>query len=422
MQSYISILRRYSFVRASAVAIFIFGFAGAATSPFQPVIGVRELGLSNHAYALIAVFASITNAIAAVGIGLLSDRFQSYHRPLVLSSGIGILGFAAIWAMPSQPVFTMAVIGPLALFSATNSLLFGNLRAQSEYLKPDEIPIANALMRMMISLSWVVVPGLVGLALSSRDSVIDAYLISAVMAAACLATVLFWLRPDRSPKSEPLPPAGGTGTAPVAPSAGRADRPAQVRLVQPGLRDLGRLLVPGTALRILGVALISQVLTVNGTVLPLILTGQANGRAADMGLVVGMVAVLEVIFMILWVRAMRRMTVTTALAISAGLYLIYLGGLAMTTAPWQVYAVSLVAGVGAAGIISLPITYLLDLIRDLPGLSASLIAVNMFLGAAFGSACFALGTAIAGYQGAAVLGGLAGVAGAGLLIILEREE
>jgi predicted MFS family arabinose efflux permease len=80
-----------------------------------------------------------------------------------------------------------------------------------------------------------------------------------------------------------------------------------------------------------------------------------------------------------------------------------------------------VAGIAAAGIISLPISYLLDLIRNRPGLSASLIAVNMFLGAALGSAIFALGTAIAGYGTASVLGGVAGVAGAALLIVMERR-
>ena len=55
-----------------------------------------------------------------------------------------------------------------------------------------------------------------------------------------------------------------------------------------------------------------------------------------------------------------------------------------------------------------------------PGLSASLIAVNMFAGGALGAGVFGLGTAMGGYAMAAVISGLGGVAGAGLLVALER--
>lgn len=48
----------------------------------------------------------------------------------------------------------------------------------------------------------------------------------------------------------------------------------------------------------LGVALISQMLHINSTVLPLIVTGSAQGRAEDVGFLVGLVAVLEVVFMV----------------------------------------------------------------------------------------------------------------------------
>ncbi|MCB1404665.1 MAG: hypothetical protein KDJ81_18665, partial [Rhodobacteraceae bacterium] len=73
----------------------------------------------------------------------------------------------------------------------------------------------------------------------------------------------------------------------------------------------------------------------------------------------------------------------------------------------------------AAAIITLPIPYLLGLIAGRPGLSASLIAVNHFVGAGIGAGIFALGTALGGYQGAAILAGLAGVLGGLLLLVLD---
>jgi len=86
------------------------------------------------------------------------------------------------------------------------------------------------------------------------------------------------------------------------------------------------------------------------------------------------------------------------------------------------YLASLVAGFAAAGMISLPISLLLDLIRDRPGLSASLLAVNVFLGGGLGAGVFALGTALSGYGLAAVISGIAGCFGAATLVMLEGKR
>lgn len=395
MSSWLTILRRHRVVRASAAAIFLYGFAGAATSPYQSMIAIRELGMSDRGYAALALASSVAYVVMAIAVGMISDRFQSYRRPLIFVSVFGVLGYGLVWALPSVPVFVLATLGPLALFHALNSMLFGNVRAHSARFDPEEARISNALMRIMISLSWVVMPGAVGIALSGQSSMILAYLIAALVAAGILLTVTFWMEPDVTPDA--------TAAAP-----------------KPALHDLRLILAPGLLARVLGVALISQMLHVNSAVLPLIVTGPANGRTEDVGLLVGLVAVLEVIFMVFWVRATRRLAVTHALLICAGLYLGYLAAIALATAPWQVYLASCLAGFAAAGMISLPISYLLDLIRDRPGLSASLIAVNMFAGGALGAGVFGLGTAIGGYAVAAILSGLGGTLGAALLVGLER--
>lgn len=419
MRDYLSILRRHRAVRASAAAIFFYGVAGAATSPYQAVLAIRELGLTYSDYAAIAIAAAVSNVVLSIGFGMISDRFQSYRRPLIFVSAFGILGYGAIWAVPSPLVFAMATIGPLALFHATNSMLFANVRAQTGDLAGQEVATINALMRMMISLAWVLVPGAVGLALRGQQTIIGAWAIAAGLAGCVLAIILLWVGAGpMPPRPEPVPQ-GGTGTARVAPTAGRADRPAQVRTAH-ALPGLMQILSPAIALRILGVALISQVLHVNSTVLPLIVTGQAGGQPDDIGAIVGLVAALEVVFMVFWAQVTRRLHLTTALMITAAFYLCYLAALAVATAPWQVYAASVVAGFAAAGIISLPISYLLDLIRDRPGLSASLIAVNMFLGGALGGGLFAAGSALGGHGAAALLSGAAGVLGALLLVMLER--
>jgi MFS transporter, SET family, sugar efflux transporter len=393
MGSWFTLLRRYPVVRASALAIFLYGFAGAATSPYQSMLAIRELGLSDSGYAAIALIASLGYVVMAIAAGFLSDWFQSYRGPLIFVSAFGILGYGMIFALPSALSFALATIGPLALFHATNSMLFGAVRAQTARFEPEEARIVNALMRIMISLSWVLVPGLVGLILRGQSSMIWAWAIAATLAAACTATIALGLRDEAPPVAQ----------------------------ARPALRDLRLLMAPGLLGRVLGVALISQVLHVNSAVLPLIVTGQAGGQPEDIGFLVGLVAVLEVIFMVFWAWALRGHQTLSALLVASALYLGYLAALACATAPRQVYGASLIAGFAAAALISLPIGYLLDLIRDRPGLSASLLSVNIFLGGALGAAVFALGTGLGGYGLTAIISGLLGVFGASLLLILDRR-
>lgn len=395
MGPWFAILRRHRVVRASAAAIFLYGFAGAATSPYQSLIAIRELGMSDSAYAAVALCAAVANVVMAIGVGMISDRFQSYRRPLIFVSCFGVLGYGMVWAVPSVTTFAIATLAPLAMFHTMNSMLFGNVRAHASRFDEDEARIANALMRIMISLSWVVMPGAVGLLLRGQSSMIAAYLIAALVAAGIFLTVTFWLERDAKPAA--------TSRAPA-------------------VQDLRLIMSPGLLARVLGVALISQTLHINGAVLPLIVTGRANGLPEDVGYLVGIVAVIEVIFMVFWARATRTLAITHALLICSALYLAYLAGIAMASAPWHVYLASCLAGFAAAGIISLPIGYLLDLIRDRPGLSASLIAVNVCAGGGIGAFIFAIGTGFGGYGLAAVLSGIAGCGGAVLLIVLEKKR
>ena len=398
MGQWTSVLRRHPVVRACVLAILLYGFAGAATAPYQSMIAIRELGLSDNSYALINLTASVGYIIMAIAAGFLSDWFQSYRGPLIFVSSFGIIGYGVIYACPSPLTFALATIGPLALFHATNSMLFGAVRAQTASFDADEARTVNALMRIMISLAWVLVPGLVGLALRGQDSMISAYAIAALFAVACVATITLGLR--------------GTDTRDTVTPATRP---------RPALKDLRVLVAPQLMGKVLGVALISQVLHVNAAVLPLIVTGQAGGQPEDIGFLVGLVAVLEVIFMVFWAWAVRGHQILPALLLASTLYLGYLAAIAFAGAPWHVYAASVIAGFSAAALVSLPISYLLDMIRDRTGQSASLLSVNMFLGGGLGAAVFALGTEIGGYGTTALLSGVLGVMGAALLMALERR-
>ncbi len=392
MIPFLPILRRHRVVRAGTAGILLYGFAGAATSPYQAIVAIRELGMPDAVYAAVIFAAAVANVTASVGIGLLADRRARYRAALLATTAIGAAGFAAVWAFPSPAVFAAAAIGPLAVWSASNALLFAKVQSHAAAFARTDAEEVGALLRMTVSLGWVLVPGAVGLALQGRASMLPAYLAGALFAAAGFGVLATGLPPDR-------------------PEAARAARP--------GLAGLAALAAPGLVLRLAGVALATSVLHVNAAILPLIVAGRAGGTTADVGLIVGYVALLEVVFIFVWALVSRRLSMPVALAVSGTLYALYLIGLATAHGMVQVHAASVVGGIAAAAIITLPIPYLLGLIAGRPGLSASLLAVNHFLAAGIGAAVFAAGTAIGGYPVAAGLAGTAGLAGGVILLVLD---
>lgn len=384
-------------IRVSMLAIFAFGFAGAATSPYQSVVGIRELGLSNGLYSALIFSAAAVNVIVSILLGNLADRLGEYRTMMLSVAVFGILGYGAIYVIPTQVTFVVSALLLLPIYGSMNSLLFANVRATTKGMPRDEVATVNSGVRAMISLSWVLVPGITGALLSRSSSMLPAYLFAGLACVVCLALIAIFL-----PRQ--------TGT----------DKAATRHLSY--LAALGEVVSPPVFARVIAVALISSTLHVNGAVLPLIVTGAAHGTVGDIGILVGIVAFLEVVFIVVWGRAQRLMSHVTALAIGTVIYVAYLLLLGFASAPWHVYALTLISGIGAAALISIPITYLQDLIAERPGLGSALISVNIFLSAGLSALLFAIGTGVSSYSGTAVIGAVAGMSGLGLLLFFERDK
>jgi SET family sugar efflux transporter-like MFS transporter len=283
----------------------------------------------------------------------------------------------------------------LPVFNAINPLLFANVRAATNRMGEKDVPAINSGVRAAISLAWVLVPGIVAFILSGAGSMLPAYLIAALACCACLVLVAAFLPKQAGAK------------------AAEAERLSH-------LAAFAEVLSPRIFVRVLAVALISSTLHVNAAVLPLILTGAAGGKVTDIGIIVGIVAFLEIVFIFGWGALQRRLHYVTALGAGTAIYVVYLGLLGFCESPWQVYALTIPSGIGAAALISIPITYLQDLIAERPGLGSALISVNIFLGGGISALLFATGTWLSGYSGTALLGAGAGLTGLLLLLLLER--
>ncbi|CAN7533360.1 hypothetical protein Brsp04_02679 [Brucella sp. NBRC 12952] len=396
--SSLDLVRQYPIVRASTIAILFFGFAGAATTPYQPIVGIRVIGLSDFTYSVVAFCAVVANLAASIAIGLVSDRIGRYRAPMVIVTALGIAGFGLIWLFPSPWVFALATIGPIALFNVISTLLFANIRNHSAGMAPIELSDSITIVRMAISIAWILVPGLVGAVLAGTGSPLTAYSFATLLSLGCFLSIITLMPHDHKPDKN-----------------AQSTKPSS-------LADLQRVISPGVFIRLIGTALITSVLHVNAIALPLIITGRGGGTVEDVGMVMGFVAGLEAILMLVWARIGRRKSQISIFFVASLLYAIYLVWLAFLTTRWEIYAASAIGGIGAAAIVSQPISYLLGIIHDRPGLSASLIAINMFVGGGIGTALFAIGTSFAGYGTVTIMGAIAGLAGVAILAKVEYKK
>ncbi|MDR6663954.1 MFS transporter [Rhizobium sp. 1399] len=394
MPSSFSSIIRDSRIRIPTVTLVALAFTYASTVPYQSIIGISELGMSDGAYSALVFFAAVVNVAISLTLGIWSDRLTE-RRPLVLALSIaGIIGFGSIAVIHSPTIFIFSVLFLVPMSNSTYSLLFASVRARTNQLARSEAVAITSTVRALYSGSWAVAPGLVGLALVTSPSMTPAYGVAAVASLICFC-LYFFFAPGNGPVRETIPN-------------------------QPGFfASLKRVFAPDVFIRVFVMSLLLGLQRLNGMVSPLIVVHSIGGSVVDVGFLSGLTAFLEMPFMMMWGLVQRRFHTVHVLASGTVLYCLYLVLLGFATAPWQLYALLGLNACGAAAILSLPITYLQDLIADRPGLGSSLISLNTFIGIGVAAGVFALGTAVTDYSGTAFVGAAVGIVAILILLYLE---
>ncbi|MEI2652257.1 MAG: hypothetical protein V9G12_08895 [Microthrixaceae bacterium] len=156
-------------------------------------------------------------------------------------------------------------------------------------------------------------------------------------------------------------------------------------------------------------------------IISLVMVAAVGRGTQDVALYVGLVAGLEVPFMLLLPGATRGIPRTRLILTGAALYGIHVALLPVLAGSPLVWLLVLPAAVGGAVTLTVPIAYLQDLMADRPGAGASLMAVQRLAGDVIAAACFALGTTLAGYGTVALLGVAASLIGAAALWAADRR-
>lgn len=385
-------------LRVIAALMLLFGAVVCTFGPYVSVLAVEVFGLGDRGFAALLVTSTILSVAASVWVGIRADQTAS-RRPLALAACGMLVGGAGLMVLAPGAVAFVAAHGLVLPLAST---LFGQLFAQGRIAAQAHPPAARdgimATLRALFALPFVAVLPLWALAFGLGAQLLDIYPVCLGLAVVMLLMAMRgW-------------PADGRAAGADNPS-GLSFAAALAEIAQP--RVLWRLLALGA---------VNAGGTIYMAILALVMVPAVGRGASDVALYAGLVAGLEVPFMLALPRIMPRVERTRLILIGAAIYAVHVAGLPFLAGSSLVWLLILPAAVGGAVVLTLPIAYLQDLLADRPGTGASLMALQRLTGDVLAALCFALGTALWGYGAVALMGVAVVLGGALALHLADRPR
>lgn len=383
-------------LRAAGLVIALQGAIVCSFGPYLGTLAVRTYGFGDAGFAVLLAIASLVSVGASVGGGIRADQ-TAKRRQVTLAAVLSLtLGMGLMTVMPGPWVFALAAGLLFPLGSVTFGQVFALARLAARRHPEAERDGIMAVIRALFAAPFVVVLPLWALVFARAVPVTAVFPAGLVLSALMLAVVL-----------RQWPKDGGTAWA---------DGPSGLSF-RAALSEIAR---PGLAARVLALGAVMSAGTVYIALVSLVMVPEAGRGAADVALYVGLVAGLEVPFMLLLPRLTRGMDRTRLILGGAALYAVHVALLPVLAGSWAVWLLVLPAAVGGSVTLTVPIAYLQDLLADRPGAGASLMAVQRLAGDVIAALSFAVGTGVAGYGLVAASGALVSLVGGGALLLADR--
>ena len=396
MKAFGAILRDRD-LRLTAVLMVLQGAFSCSLGPYISILAVRQFGLGDRGYALVLLVSTLVSVTAAVAAGIRADQTANRRSISLWSCGLMVLACGLMVALPGAVSFILAhaLILPM-------SALFGQLFAQTRLAAGRYDPATRdgiqATVRALFALPFVVVLPLWSWAFTHQTPLLTIYPVALGLALLMLA-LTYWAWPH-------------------AHAATWTDRPSGLSLRQ-ALRELSS---PALALRVLALGAVSAGGTAYWAILGLALSDPGGTGEARAALYAGLVAGLEVPFMLMVPLILPYFRRTTLILIGTAIYTLQLLGIPLLAHSAALWLVLIPGAVGGALTLTLPIAYLQDALGHRPGTGAALMALMKLAGDAMAAGTFALGTALSGYLLAGTLAAAVTLTGAIVLVIADLPK
>lgn len=384
-------------LRAAGLILALQGAVACSFGPYFSTLAVHAFGFGDRGYAVLLALAAIVSVSASVFGGIRAD--QTANRRLITLSAVAalILGMVLMTVTPGRWIFALTAAVLIPISSITFGQVFALARLAATRHPPDQRDGIMAVIRALFALPFIIVLPLWSIAFAAGASVTLIFPVGLVLSALMLLAVFrLW-------------PADGTTLW--------EDRPSGLSF-RAALAEMGH---PRIAARVVALGAVFSASTVYMAIVSLVMVPEVGRGTKDVALYVGLVAGLEVPFMLMIPSLTRGIPRTRLIFAGAALYCVHLALLPVLAGSSLVWLLVLPAAIGGAVTLTVPIAYLQDLLADRPGAGASLMAIQRLAGDVIAATCFALGTTFAGYGTVALLGVTASLVGAAALWAADRR-
>ncbi|WP_309664678.1 hypothetical protein [Tabrizicola sp.] len=384
-------------LRTAGVVMALQGGIVCSFGPYFATLAVNTFGFGDAGFAVLLAVSSVLSVSASVIAGIRADQTANRRRITLAAVGCLVAGMALMTIAPGPWVFALvsAVLFPVA--SITFGQVFALARLAGTTYPEAERDGIMSVIRALFAAPFVVVLPVWALAFAMGAPLLAIYPVGLIMAGCMLAVVARqWPRDG---------------------AAAWTDRPSGLSF-RAALAEMAH---PALAWRVMALGAVVAVSTVYIALISLVMVADVGRGTQDVALYVGLVAGLEVPFMLILPMVSRGWSRTRMIFLGTALYAVHVALLPVLAGSGWVWLLILPAAIGGAVTLTVPIAYLQDLMADRPGAGASLMAVQRLIGDVMAAVCFAAGTALSGYGLVAGLGVAVSVVGAACLWAADRR-
>ena len=388
---------RHKTLRLIAACMFFLGMHNASLYPYQSLIAIERLGMSETVFAVLLVVASVSAVTASVLFGMLTDQHGHRRRIAIVTCLASTAGIALVLLRPSGLTFFLAqgILLPAAWS------IFGQLSTLVRLASPTSGRAGDAVfgtIRSLLSLGFLATLIFWTFAFAAGADEMAVYysggIASVIMV---LLVVLGWPKDGQTTWDDP--------------KSGVSLRAALRDIARPHI--LSRLLLIGT-------------LSVPGALffvlISLVFDASSVRSSGDVALYIGMMAGWEIPFMLIIPRLTEHLRRGTVLALAAVLYALHLALMPVLSDTWLFWVLPVISGASGSVIVMLPIAYFQDLTPGRPGSASALLALQKLTVDVLTALIFAAGFALAGFEGVALIGSALGLAGGLGLYLADRNN
>ncbi|NBZ87260.1 MFS transporter [Stagnihabitans tardus] len=384
---------RHPTLRFISYALLLFGAHNASLYPYQSVIAIERIGLTRTEFSWLLTLASAVAVVSSVLIGVLGDQYGKRRKIALTAALCSTLGIGVMLVFPGK--WSLLAFNGVLLPVASS--LYGQFIALARLAAPQDQDRDAVMGTLRSNLSFAFLGMLIfwtfafGFGLSEMAVYVTAGIASLGL------SLMIWAR---------WPQDGGM-----------TDQRSGLRLHQ----ALVEIVKPPIFLRVVLLGMISSAGNLYMVLVSLVFDASPLRDASDVALYVGLVAGWEVPAMLILPHLARNLSRLGLAAIGVTLYAVHLAALPLWADTHWLWVGTFFAGVGGAIIITTPIPYYQDLMTGRPGTAAAMLAVQKLASDVITALVFAQGTALGGFEAAALTGVCVSLVGVAALWLVDRR-